>query len=201
MSGYSSGRNTKMAENALKGFLTVLFQPEKEKQKTAEAVENTAFPAVLSVGRDDRIRTCGLCVPNATLYQTEPHPVTQDLYYHIFVDLSTRFCLLAVLSACGFVSCSHMSSGLDSGRQIRKNILHRFNLAGWQKSQNPQILSTAQDQRAACSPVCHGTPLPPVSHLFRTFHNASASSFISRFVLYGSTLTRTAPVCHVPMVL
>ena len=25
-------------------------------------------------GRDDRIRTCGLCVPNATLYQTEPHP-------------------------------------------------------------------------------------------------------------------------------
>ena len=49
MSGYSSGRNTKMAENALKGFLTVLFQPEKEKQKTAEAVENTAFPAVLSL--------------------------------------------------------------------------------------------------------------------------------------------------------
>ena len=49
MSGYSSGPNTKMAENALKGFLTVLFQPEKEKQKTAEAVENTAFPAVLSL--------------------------------------------------------------------------------------------------------------------------------------------------------
>ena len=24
-------------------------------------------------GRDDRIRTCGLCVPNAALYQTEPH--------------------------------------------------------------------------------------------------------------------------------
>ena len=49
MSGYSSGRNTKMAENSLKGFFTVLFQPEKEKQKTAEAVENTAFPAVLSL--------------------------------------------------------------------------------------------------------------------------------------------------------
>ena len=49
MSGYSSGRNTKMAKNALKGFFTVLFQPEKEKQKTAEAVENTAFPAVLSL--------------------------------------------------------------------------------------------------------------------------------------------------------
>ena len=24
-------------------------------------------------GRDDRIRTCDLCVPNAALYQTEPH--------------------------------------------------------------------------------------------------------------------------------
>ncbi len=24
-------------------------------------------------GRGDRIRTCGLCVPNAALYQTEPH--------------------------------------------------------------------------------------------------------------------------------
>ncbi len=24
-------------------------------------------------GRDDKIRTCGLCVPNAALYQTEPH--------------------------------------------------------------------------------------------------------------------------------
>ena len=26
-----------------------------------------------SSGRDDRIRTCDLCVPNAALYQTEPH--------------------------------------------------------------------------------------------------------------------------------
>ncbi len=26
--------------------------------------------------RDDKIRTCGLCVPNAALYQTEPHPAT-----------------------------------------------------------------------------------------------------------------------------
>ena len=33
-------------------------------------------------GRDDRIRTCGLCVPNATLYQTEPHPVTQNILSH-----------------------------------------------------------------------------------------------------------------------
>ena len=27
----------------------------------------------LFLGRDDRIRTCGLCVPNAALYQAEPH--------------------------------------------------------------------------------------------------------------------------------
>ena len=31
-------------------------------------------PTFVVYGRDDRIRTCGLCVPNATLYQTEPHP-------------------------------------------------------------------------------------------------------------------------------
>ena len=26
------------------------------------------------IGRDDRIRTCGILVPNQALYQTEPHP-------------------------------------------------------------------------------------------------------------------------------
>ena len=36
---------------------------------TLRLVMNTRY------GRDDRIRTCGLCVPNATLYQAEPHPV------------------------------------------------------------------------------------------------------------------------------
>ena len=33
-------------------------------------------------GRDDRIRTCGLCVPNATLYQAEPHPAFHYLIYY-----------------------------------------------------------------------------------------------------------------------
>ena len=28
--------------------------------------------------RGDKIRTCDLCVPNAALYQAEPHPVEQD---------------------------------------------------------------------------------------------------------------------------
>ena len=35
-------------------------------------------------GRDDRIRTCGILVPNQALYQTEPHPVafSQVLNYY-----------------------------------------------------------------------------------------------------------------------
>ena len=38
---------------------------------------NGYFPLMrqpLYSGRDDWIRTSGLCVPNATLYQAEPHP-------------------------------------------------------------------------------------------------------------------------------
>ena len=31
-------------------------------------------------GRGDRIRTCGLCVPNAALYQTEPRLDIQFFY-------------------------------------------------------------------------------------------------------------------------
>ena len=37
---------------------------------------------IADTGRDDRIRTCGLCVPNATLYQAEPHPVLSEHYYY-----------------------------------------------------------------------------------------------------------------------
>ena len=37
---------------------------------------------IVDTGRDDRIRTCGLCVPNATLYQAEPHPVLSEHYYY-----------------------------------------------------------------------------------------------------------------------
>ena len=29
-------------------------------------------------GRDERIRTSGFCVPNAALYQAEPHPVVRE---------------------------------------------------------------------------------------------------------------------------
>ena len=48
-----------------------------------------------SRGRDDRIRTCGILVPNQALYQTEPHPVAvsqqRDLLYTIISALSTLF--------------------------------------------------------------------------------------------------------------
>ena len=37
-------------------------------------------PLKSSNGRDDRIRTCGLFVPNEARYQTVPHPVnTSDI--------------------------------------------------------------------------------------------------------------------------
>ena len=55
-------------------ILPILFK----KQNAASKRRCFAF------GRDDRIRTCGLCVPNATLYQTEPHPVTQNILPHFF---------------------------------------------------------------------------------------------------------------------
>ena len=45
--------------------------------------------------RGDKIRTCGLCVPNAALYQTEPHlesvSRTHVVVYTIGLDLSTSF--------------------------------------------------------------------------------------------------------------
>ena len=53
-----------------------------------QKTKNPSHEGFLLFGRDDRIRTCGLCVPNATLYQAEPHPVTK-IYYHIFFHLST----------------------------------------------------------------------------------------------------------------
>ena len=44
-------------------------------------IETLKFQWVfVDTGRDDRIRTCGLCVPNATLYQAEPH-LDMSIYY------------------------------------------------------------------------------------------------------------------------
>ena len=42
-------------------------------------------------GRDDRIRTCDLCVPNAALYQTEPHLDTSILIDLYIISRDFRF--------------------------------------------------------------------------------------------------------------
>ena len=51
-------------------FFLLLKNHYKQKKGTAFAVPR---------GRDDRIRTCGILVPNQALYQTEPHPVAFSL--------------------------------------------------------------------------------------------------------------------------
>ena len=38
----------------------------------------------IDVGRSDRIRTCGLLVPNQAHYQTVPHPENTPLYVICF---------------------------------------------------------------------------------------------------------------------
>ena len=39
-----------------------------------------------ALGRDDTIRTCNLSVPNAALYQIEPHPVVLELPPTVYVS-------------------------------------------------------------------------------------------------------------------
>ena len=43
--------------------------------------------AVFMKNRNDRIRTCGLCVPNAALYQAEPH---SDLPFSLIIIAKVR---------------------------------------------------------------------------------------------------------------
>ena len=51
-------------------------------------------------GRGDRIRTCGLLVPNQARYQTALRPVTTFTLYKIVFCLSNKFCVnYLVLSA------------------------------------------------------------------------------------------------------
>ena len=63
------------------GEPSVTFATEEEQQRecalTFVKKSEQAIHSLLRRGRDDKIRTCGLCVPNAALYQTEPHPVKQ----------------------------------------------------------------------------------------------------------------------------
>ncbi len=48
-----------------------------------KASASTANATDYLSGRGDRIRTCGLLVPNQALYQTEPHP--EDKAYFIII--------------------------------------------------------------------------------------------------------------------
>ena len=49
------------------------------------------------IGRGDRIRTCGLCVPNAALYQTEPRlEVNVDYYIMYFGKVKHFFRLFSI---------------------------------------------------------------------------------------------------------
>ena len=58
-------------------FVTVDFTPIfRNLFLNAKKHRNSWFPRIsapLPSSRSDRIWTCGLCVPNAALYQTEPH--------------------------------------------------------------------------------------------------------------------------------
>ena len=62
--------------------ITWRFLYEKLYKESYISASFTRLKCSFQLGRDDRIRTCGLCVPNATLYQTEPHPVTQNILSH-----------------------------------------------------------------------------------------------------------------------
>ena len=52
-------------------IISKIYHPFRQERIS---LKNDKFPSKLVVflGRGDRIRTCGLCVPNAALYQTEP---------------------------------------------------------------------------------------------------------------------------------
>ena len=66
------------------------------------------------VGRGDRIRTCGLCVPNAALYQTEPHLVIL-LNFAIY----KTYALLCLRAATQLNSCGARNLKRPSGNKFR----------------------------------------------------------------------------------
>ena len=46
---------------------------------------------LLFYGRGDGIRTRDLCVPNAALYQTEPHP--DKRYIKLYIGILKEYCV------------------------------------------------------------------------------------------------------------
>lgn len=52
------------------------------------------FQKKINNGRDDRIRTCDLIVPNDARYQAVLHPVENRLYYITFLRPMQAFLLI-----------------------------------------------------------------------------------------------------------
>ena len=59
-------------QKCFEGFSTLYFLPS-----------TLYFLAFGPKNRGDKIRTCDLCVPNAALYQAEPHPGLDSLEFTI----------------------------------------------------------------------------------------------------------------------
>ncbi len=59
---------------------------------TSTNTKRTSTGSPFCIGRGDKIRTCGLYVPNVALYQTEPHLVIFHtcILYHLFKALSSE---------------------------------------------------------------------------------------------------------------
>ena len=66
-------------------FIRALTVAEESPSKNQGS---TRIRSSLACGRDDRIRTCGLCVPNAALYQTEPHLDRKDRGDRVAISLA-----------------------------------------------------------------------------------------------------------------
>ena len=60
-------------------------EQQPSRMKASRPCKRGGVKPPLLHGRDDKIRTCGLCVPNAALYQTEPH-----LVLHFLIIASRR---------------------------------------------------------------------------------------------------------------
>ena len=64
-----------------RGVKTAVLFSQIQKEKA----DSNAVGLMIS-GRDDRIRTCGLFVPNEARYQTVPHPaVTRNIIREIYL--------------------------------------------------------------------------------------------------------------------
>ena len=62
--------------------------------QNSKKASNRSYWLDHSDGRDDRIRTCGLFVPNEARYQTVPHP---DIRFSVYSDVARIPSVVVVL--------------------------------------------------------------------------------------------------------